>query len=196
MLFSKFDLIWFEGNWRIVIKFARECSGCRFVFFKKHQTWASPIAGFRDATDAVAVSGTKRDQGGQPDYVRAARRRDSVGLSFGRAARRGKLQRNAEKQQRVGHGQYPRHYSGQARRTRRTARRVQDHAGVVHAQVESTKSLFFLVVHLYSGGAVVQRVRHLGLRLVGRGFKSCSRQRCVTTLRKLFTPMCLCHQAV
>ena len=26
--------------------------------------------------------------------------------------------------------------------------------------------------------------------------KSCSRQRCVTTLGKLFTPMCLCHQAV
>ena len=43
---------------------------------------------------------------------------------------------------------------------------------------------------------VVQRVRHLGLRSVGRGFKSCSRQRCVTTLGKLFTPMCLCHQAV
>ena len=46
------------------------------------------------------------------------------------------------------------------------------------------------------GGAVVQLVRHLGLRSVGRGFKSCSRQRCVTTLGKLFTPMCLCHQAV
>jgi len=45
------------------------------------------------------------------------------------------------------------------------------------------------------GGEVVQRVRHLGLRSVGRGFKSCSRQRCVTTLGKLFTPMCLCHQA-
>jgi len=39
-------------------------------------------------------------------------------------------------------------------------------------------------------------VRHLGLRSVGRGFKSCSRQRFVTTLGKLFTPMCLCHQAV
>jgi len=36
----------------------------------------------------------------------------------------------------------------------------------------------------------------LGLRSVGRRFKSCSRQRCVTTLGKLFTPMCLCHQAV
>ena len=45
-------------------------------------------------------------------------------------------------------------------------------------------------------GAVVQRVRHLGLRSVGCGFNSCSRQCCVTTLGKLFTPMCLCHQAV
>ena len=36
------------------------------------------------------------------------------------------------------------------------------------------------------GGAVVQRIRHLGLRSVGRGFKSCSRQRCVTTVGKLF----------
>ena len=44
-----------------------------------------------------------------------------------------------------------------------------------------------------TGGAVAQRVRHLGLRSVGRGFKSCSRQRCVTTFGKLFTPMCLCH---
>jgi len=46
------------------------------------------------------------------------------------------------------------------------------------------------------GDLVVQRVRHLGLRSVGRGFKSCSRQCSVTTLGKLFTPMCLCHQAV
>jgi len=30
----------------------------------------------------------------------------------------------------------------------------------------------------------------------GHGFKSYSRQRCVTTFGKLFTPMCLCHQAV
>jgi len=49
---------------------------------------------------------------------------------------------------------------------------------------------------LPTGVAVVQRVRHLGLRSVGRRFKSCSRQRCVTTLGKLFTPMCLCYQAV
>jgi len=56
----------------------------------------------------------------------------------------------------------------------------------------------FYVVHTQRGGAVVQRVRNLGLRSVGRGFKSCSRQRCVTMLGKLFTPtcMCLCHQAV
>jgi len=38
--------------------------------------------------------------------------------------------------------------------------------------------------------------RALDLRSVGRGFKYHSRQRCVTTLGKLFTPMCLCHQAV
>jgi len=40
--------------------------------------------------------------------------------------------------------------------------------------------------------AVVQRVRHFGLRSVGRGFKSCSKQRCVTTLGKLFTPSDVC----
>jgi len=34
------------------------------------------------------------------------------------------------------------------------------------------------------------------LRLVGREFKSYSGQRCVTTLGKLFTPMCLCNHAV
>jgi len=44
------------------------------------------------------------------------------------------------------------------------------------------------------GGAVVQRVQRL--EFADRGFKSYSRQRCVTTLDKLFTPMCLCHQAV
>ena len=36
----------------------------------------------------------------------------------------------------------------------------------------------------------------LDLQSVGCGFKSYSRQRCITTLGKLFTPMCLCHQAV
>jgi len=38
--------------------------------------------------------------------------------------------------------------------------------------------------------------RALDLRSVGCGFKFYSRQRCGTTLGKLFTPMCLCHQAV
>jgi len=41
------------------------------------------------------------------------------------------------------------------------------------------------VIMWWRGGAAV---RHLGLRSVGRGFKSCSRQRYVTTLGKLFTP--------
>jgi len=45
----------------------------------------------------------------------------------------------------------------------------------------------------WRGGATV---RHLCLRSVGRGFKSYSRQRCATILGKLFTPTCLCHQAV
>jgi len=36
----------------------------------------------------------------------------------------------------------------------------------------------------------------LDLRSVGRGFTSYSRQHYVTTLGKLFTPMCLCHQTV
>jgi len=38
--------------------------------------------------------------------------------------------------------------------------------------------------------------RALDLRSVGRGFKSYSRQCCVTTLGKLFTPLRPCHQAV
>jgi len=38
--------------------------------------------------------------------------------------------------------------------------------------------------------------RAMDLRSVGRGFKSYLRQHCVTILGKLFTPMCLCHQAV
>jgi len=44
----------------------------------------------------------------------------------------------------------------------------------------------FPFTHPALDGAVVQRVRHLGLRSVGREFKSCSTQRCVTTLGKLF----------
>jgi len=38
--------------------------------------------------------------------------------------------------------------------------------------------------------------RALDLRSTGRGFKSYSGQSCATTLGKLFTPMCLFHQAV
>ena len=57
----------------------------------------------------------------------------------------------------------------------------------------SSSSVVFARSLGWRGGVMV---RHLGLRSVGRGFKSCSRQRCVTTLGKLFTPMCLCHQAV
>jgi len=60
----------------------------------------------------------------------------------------------------------------------------------------ATERLAYSKLYILAGGAVVQRVRHLGLRSVGRGFKSWWRQRCVTTLGKLFTPMCLCHQAV
>ena len=69
---------------------------------------------------------------------------------------------------------------------------------LVYCVVIGPSSSFLLICYLLIvlGGAVVQRVRHLGLRSVGRGFKSCSRQRCVTTLGKLFIPMCLCHQAV
>ena len=33
-------------------------------------------------------------------------------------------------------------------------------------------------------------------RCTGRKFKSDSGKSCLTTLGKLFTPMCLCHQAV
>ena len=36
----------------------------------------------------------------------------------------------------------------------------------------------------------------LDLQSTGRGFKSYSGKSCVTTLGKLFTPVCLCHQAV
>ena len=66
---------------------------------------------------------------------------------------------------------------------------------VGHYTFPTNKNILFFWRSFY-GDAVVQRVRHLGLRSVGRGFKSCSRQRCVTTLGKLFKPMCLCHQAV
>jgi len=60
-------------------------------------------------------------------------------------------------------------------------------------KLETTQHYWMPSIYGWHGGATV---RHLGLRSVGLGFKSCSRQRCVTTLGKLFTPMCLCHQAV
>jgi len=45
----------------------------------------------------------------------------------------------------------------------------------------------------YRGGTTG---RALDLRSTSCGFNSCSRQSYVTTLGKLCTPMCLCHQAV
>ena len=51
----------------------------------------------------------------------------------------------------------------------------------------------FVVIAVAADGAMG---RALDLRSTGRGFKSYLGQRCVTTLGKLFTPMCLCHQAV
>ena len=64
-------------------------------------------------------------------------------------------------------------------------------------QVSTSVSVCFtfynFVTTLWRGSATGMA---LDLRSVGRGFKSYSRQRCVTTLGKLFTPMCLCHQAV
>ena len=48
-------------------------------------------------------------------------------------------------------------------------------------------------VHERVGGATY---RTLDLRTTGHGFKSYLGQSCITILDKLFTPMCLCHQAV
>ena len=45
----------------------------------------------------------------------------------------------------------------------------------------------------WRGGAIG---RALDLLSTGRVFKFYSGQSCVTTLGKLFTPMCFCHQAV
>jgi len=93
----------------------------------------------------------------------------------------------------VRHRQKPHLGSDRSLWTVRTRNRLQ------HRQATGTRTkMVYRSVNLLllKGGAMVQRVRHFGLRSVGRGFKSCSRQRCVTTLGKLFTPMCLCHQAV
>ena len=64
-----------------------------------------------------------------------------------------------------------------------------------HVQAQRDLSIISISppVIRWRGGAAG---RALDLLLIGRGFKSCSGQRCVTTLGKLFTPMCLCHQAV
>ena len=53
-----------------------------------------------------------------------------------------------------------------------------------------------VMVILVISNAVMVLDRALDLQSTGRGFKSYSGQSCVTTLNKLFTPMCLCHQAV
>ena len=65
--------------------------------------------------------------------------------------------------------------------------------GIIASLSWSCQLQLYQLQPVWHGGAMV---RHLGLRSVGRGFKSCLRQCCVTTLGKLFTPMCLCHQAV
>ena len=51
-----------------------------------------------------------------------------------------------------------------------------------------------IFVSLYIGSGATGRA--LDLRSTGCGFKSYSEQSCVSTLVRLFTPMCLCHQAV
>ena len=51
--------------------------------------------------------------------------------------------------------------------------------------IETSWKTCILILVAVNCGTVVQRVRHLGLRSVGRGFKSCLRQHCVTTLSKL-----------
>jgi len=60
-------------------------------------------------------------------------------------------------------------------------------------QYEKGILLTSLKEYRWCGGATG---RALDLRSIGHGFKSYSGQRCITTLDKLFTPMCLCHQAV
>jgi len=62
----------------------------------------------------------------------------------------------------------------------------------------ATGKAFGLAICLSSVTIVLRPLKFwaIFLRSAYRGFKSCSRQRCVTTLGKLFTPMCLCHQAI
>ena len=69
-----------------------------------------------------------------------------------------------------------------------------------------TLSAVEISFHLYGLSAIIRETnettlggatgRTLDLRSTGRVFKSYLGQSCVTTLGKLFTPMCLCHQAV
>jgi len=49
---------------------------------------------------------------------------------------------------------------------------------------------------LPTGGGATGSARALDLWWTGSGFKFYSGQSCITTLGKLFTTMCLCHQAV
>ena len=70
---------------------------------------------------------------------------------------------------------------------------------IVHASSISLRNNYVSILHHYWDiarwhGGVTGRV--LDLRSKGRGFKSYSGQSCVTTLGKLFTPMCLCHPAI
>jgi len=107
-----------------------------------------------------------------------------------------------------------------ARRYRQTYTNQWNETRCFHELISSTKYSHYITMHsthcstchtcgldkkninvIYSSCTVKKVTRWcnskaLDLWSVGRGFKSCSRQRCVTTLGKLFTPMCLCHQAV
>jgi len=50
------------------------------------------------------------------------------------------------------------------------------------------------MTNYYKGGAVAQRVERFDQQVVGSN--PTRDKSCITTLGKLFTPMCLCHQAV
>ena len=63
----------------------------------------------------------------------------------------------------------------------------------VHTNIHILQILLFVLNVNVKGGATG---RALDLRSTGRGFKSYSGKSCITTLGKLLTPMCLCHQAV
>jgi len=63
----------------------------------------------------------------------------------------------------------------------------------VKMQLQSWKNFLISPITRWRGSATG---RALDLRSIDREFKFYWRQRCVTTLGKLFTPMFLCHQAV